>query len=251
MIEISSYPVNPRLEPKLNIYTRQNSDFNRLQSNNINYSLYENFNDQVPNESNENSHDESVLDLGNRQNSLEDIQTSEYRHRLAIRRRPCVPINSKAYRRRQQQQQRYQNSGRTLYDLNFYFLGYQPTKYQVNPDTQTISQSNSQYNQYGGYDCAPNPFFQPSYINNNGASGQLSDNPSSLGSLGQGLYDFFNGLLGYGNPNAGSSTGSYDSAVGASGAVTNVAQDNVRPVFEVNVPDAIQALVGLYKKLKK
>lgn len=72
----------------------------------------------------------------------------------------------------------------------------------------------------------------------------VANRPNFLGLFGQGLYDFLNGFLGYGNPNAGGSTSGP-----TSGAVLADQQSggNVeRPVYEVNVPDTIQALVGLF-----
>lgn len=134
----------------------------------------------------------------------------------------------------------------------------------MNPGTQTVSAvsaidsnrpgvSDSHYDHYGGYyDCEPNPFYRPPFGfgsnsgngGNGGNGGGLYDDPnrpSYLGSLGQGLFDFINGLFGYGNPNAGS--GGYDTPVSA-GAGSALNDENAeKPVFELNVPDTIQALV--------
>lgn len=65
-----------------------------------------------------------------------------------------------------------------------------------------------------------------------------------MGLFGQGLYDFLNGFLGYGNPSSGGGTsGPTSEAVLAD----QQSGGNVeRPVYEVNVPDTIQALVRLF-----
>lgn len=260
--DVCGYPVTSiesgaqRQKQRLDIYKRQNSEFNRLQSNNINYSAYENINDEAPNQS-----------------AQSDISTAESRHFGGLKKRPCVPVypnysnsnygkrGKKARRRNDRQYGRYDGryDQRTLYDLNFYFLGYQPNQYVVNPGTQTVSgiaavdnnnpvsQSQSQYDHNGGfYDCEPNPFYRPPHWvgSGNGALNDDPNRPSYLGLLGQGLFDFINGLFGYGNPNAGS--GGYDTPVsGSSGAVLNDNANNEnRPVFEINVPDAIAALVN-------
>lgn len=64
-----------------------------------------------------------------------------------------------------------------------------------------------------------------------------------MGLFGQGLYDFLNGFLGYGNPNAGGSTSGPTSGTVLADQQSG-GNDN-RPVYEVNVPDTIQALVRL------
>lgn len=247
---------------RLDIYKRQNSQFNRLLSNKIDYSSYESFNDAAP------SQEEN------------DIKTSESRRfGGGIRRRPCVPVYPNSYRRGKKQRRRNgaqyngyneayngaQNDGfgRTLYDLNFYFLGYQPNQYQVNPGTQTVSaiaavdqnkpvsQSQNQYDHYGGYyDCEPNPFYRPPFWagSNSYGDGALYNDPnrpSYLGLLGQGLFDFINGLLGYGNPNAGGGSGGYDTPVSSGASSVLNEQNDEKPVYEINVPDTIAALVNL------
>ncbi|XP_031625114.1 uncharacterized protein LOC116341906 [Contarinia nasturtii] len=244
--EVNCYPAidaSAVQRQRLDIYKRQNSEFNRLQSNKIDYSAYEDINDQAPNDQ-----------------SAELIDQSESR-RFGTRKRPCVPVYSN-YGGKRRRGGRGRNSGlgdgRTLYDLNFYFLGYQPNRYQVNPGSQSVSaiaatdnnrpvSDSSHYDHYGGYyDCEPNPFYRPPFGGHGGGgNGALSDDPngqSYLGLLGQGLSDFFNGLFGYGNPNAGS--GGYDTPVSAgAGSVLNDQNTNdERPVYEINVPDTIAAL---------
>lgn len=249
--QVNGFPAidaNAVQRQRLDIYKRQNSEFNRLQTNKLDYSAYEELNDQVPNQ------------------SAEVMNESESR-RFGLKKRPCVPVYpNHGYNndyaggygggKRRRGQRGRNTDGRTLYDLNFYFLGYQPHQYQVNPGTQTVSAiaavdnnrpvSDNHYDHYGGYyDCEPNPFYwRPPFGLGSGGSGAQNDDPnrpSYLGLLGQGLFDFINGLLGYGNPNAGS--GGYDTPVSAgTGAVLND-QNGERPVFELNVPDTIQALV--------
>lgn len=247
-IELSDIEQRQRLreqqQQRLDIYKRQNSAFNRLQSNKIDYSVYSSFNDQAPASQEQN-----------------DMSASESR-RFGGRRRPCVPVYSYRMGKKQRRNDgrftdgRY--DGRTLYDLNFYFLGYQPDRYQVNPGTQTVSaiaavdnnpvSQNQNYDHNGGYYlCRP-----PNWVGSNdyyGDGGQYNDpsRPSYLGSLGQGLFDFINGLFGYGNPNAGSGgaggSGGYDTPVNSgTGTVLNESTDE-KPVFEINVPDTIAALV--------
>lgn len=266
---VNCYPAanidsNGAQRQRLDIYKRQNSEFNRLLSNQIDNSAYETINDQPSNE------------------NTNDINTAESRRfGGGLKRRPCVPVypdrrrkqkkrrrNDSLYNGRYNGQYNGRNDGRTLYDLNLYFLGYQPTKYQVNPATQTVSaiaavdgnrpvSSNydSNYDQYdhngGYYDCEPNPFYRPPFGigGSYGSGGALNDDPnrpSYLGLLGQGLFDFVNGLFGYGNPNAGS--GGYDTPVSSgAGTILNDSADNERPVYEINVPDTIAALV-IYTK---
>lgn len=264
LLDVSGLPV-ARIESsdvqrqRLDIYKRQNSEFNRLQSNQIDYSAYANINDEAP------SKEEN------------DINTAESRRFGGIRRRPCVPVypyrQGKKQRRRNGGQYdgqvdgsyngRYEapNDGRTLYDLNFYFLGYQPNRYQVNPGSQTgaaISAvddnkpvSQSQYEHYGGYyDCEPNPFYRPPYgvgSNTYGDGGALYNDPnrptSLTGLLGQSLFDFINGLFGYGNPNAGGGSGGFDTPVSPGAASVLNEETDVKPVWEINVPDTISALV--------
>lgn len=241
-VEVCSYPLSNiesgAQRQRLDIYKRQNSEFNRLYSNQNDYSAYENLNDQASNQSPES-----------------DINTAESR-RFGGKRRPCVPVYGK--RGKKQRRRNGGNDARTLYDLNFYFLGYQPNQYQVNPGSvsaiNAVDNNNpvSQYDHYGGYyDCEPNPFYRPPpWVGGGGnyGSGALSDDPnrpSYLGLVGQGLFDFINGLFGYGNPNAGS--GGYDTPIsGATGSVLNDENDD-RPVYEVNVPDTIASLVKSIK----
>lgn len=71
----------------------------------------------------------------------------------------------------------------------------------------------------------------------------VANRPNFLGLFGQGLYDFLNGFLGYGNPSAGGGTSEPTS--GAIFADQQSGGNNERPVYEANVPDAIQALVRL------
>lgn len=269
MMIINCYPVpeNAVYKPRLDIYKRQNSDFNRLLTNNVDYSGYDRINDVKPIRGSPNNRYtvNTVDSLNNRQSKSEDyskemMEEAESRHRKALKKRPCVPVYpNSGYRRQQQRSQRIRNNGRTLYDLNFYFLGYQPNRYQVSPQQQqtgAISSavndvSNADYNHYGGYDCTPNPFYRPplgfgglgGYGGSNGAYNDDPSRPSALNVLGQGLFDFINGLFGYGNPNAGGS-GGYDTPI-ASGALNDQqsGSNSERPVYEVNVPDAIQALV--------
>lgn len=258
-IELSD--TEQRQRQRLDIYKRQNSQFNRLLSNKIDYSAYESFNDGAKSSKEENKN---------------DINTAESRRFGGIRRRPCVPVYPNSYRRGSYQRRRsdrlndgrfggqyndapYDGIGRTLYDLNFYFLGYQPNQYQVNPGTQTVSAiaavdnnkpvSQNHYEHYGGYyDCEPNPFYRPPHsIGSNlyGGGAQYDDpnRPSYFGLLGQSLFDFINGLFGYGNPNAGGSSGGFDTPTySGAGSVLND-QNDVKPVYEVNVPDTIAALV--------
>lgn len=258
-IELSEIEQRQRLremqqqqQQRLDIYKRQNSAFNRLQSNKIDYSVYSSFNDQAP--------------VSQEQN---DISTSESR-RYGGKRRPCIPAYSyRMGKKRRRNDGRLTDGrltdGRTLYDLNFYFLGYQPDRYQVNPGSQTVSaiaavdnnpvSQNQYYDHNGGYLCRP-----PYLVGSNdyyGDGGQYTDpnRPSYLGLLGQGLFDFINGLFGYGNPNAGSGgfgggssggaggSGGYDTPV-SSGAGTVLNESNgEKPVYEINVPDTIAALV--------
>ncbi|XP_055297183.1 uncharacterized protein LOC129565891 [Sitodiplosis mosellana] len=240
--DVSGFPAidaSAAQRQRFDIYKRQNSEFNRLQSNEIDYSGFDELNDQAPNQ------------------SAEIINQSESRL-FGFKRRPCVPVyanhGSNGYGKRGRGG-RGRNDGRTLYDLNFYFLGYQPNQYQVNPGTQTVSAiaavdnnrpvvSDNHYDHYGGYyDCEPNPFYRPPFGFGSGNGAHYNDDPnrpSYLGSLGQGLFDFINGLFGYGNPNAGS--GGYDTPVSSgTGAVLND-ENAQKPVFEVNVPDTIAAL---------
>lgn len=69
----------------------------------------------------------------------------------------------------------------------------------------------------------------------------VANRPNFLGLFGQGLYDFLNGFLGYGNPSSGGGTSG--STSGAVLADQQSGGNNERPVYEVNVPDTIQALV--------
>lgn len=273
---MNCYPIPSQsaYRQRLDIYKRQNSEFNRLLSNKDDYSKYD-LNDQLPSSDIE-STTRSSRDPYKRQREIEDFssekesqETAEYRHRLKQRKRPCYPV---VPNHRQGKRGRYRNTGRTLYDLNFYFLGYQPNRYQTYPvntvnkpvteniedfssPQNTYNSPQNSYNHYGGYDCSPNPFYQQSlfgqlfgggYGNNGqygGGNGQYSDytnRPNSYPSLvGQALYDFAYGLFGYGNPNSG---GGFDSPTGAL-SDTQGSNNNDRPVIEINVPDTIQALV--------
>lgn len=72
----------------------------------------------------------------------------------------------------------------------------------------------------------------------------VANRPNFLGLFGQGLYDFLNGFLGYGNnPSSGGSTSGPTS--GTVLADQQSGGNENRPVYEVNVPDTIQALVRL------
>lgn len=253
---------NAREQQRLDIYKRQNSEFNRLLSNKINYSRYDDIDDQ---DSKVEPTTQRSRDQYKRQHSVnefvankeDDVETSEYRH-FKLRKRPCVPV----YPHHRRGPIKRRSTGRTLYDLNLYFLGYQPNRYEINPvppvqPVQPVSSvespASSSYDHYSGYDCSPNPFYRPplhsqigsyggNYGNNQYGNNQLADypnQPSALGQFGQGLFDFFNGLFGYGNPNSGGGSGGYDTPAG-----TLADQNNAdRPVYEINVPDTIQALV--------
>lgn len=121
------------------------------------------------------------------QNELMD--QAESRIRKILKKRPCVPVYENALGRRRGND-RIQNSGRTLYDLNFYFLGYQPTKYQLAPvqsqqtgtaEDFTGGQSDHHYNHYGGYDCTPNPFFRPPLgFGGSGTNGAYNDGQGKI-----------------------------------------------------------------------
>lgn len=199
---INCYPVsiNPETnavyKPRLDIYKRQNSDFNRLITNNDNFSGYYGFNDQKPiRGSPDNRLTVNTVDgSDHRQSKSEDynygqneiMDQAESRIRKILKKRPCVPVYEHALGRRRNE--RIRNSGRTLYDLNFYFLGYQPTKYQVAPvqsqqsgsaEEFTGGQSDHQYNHYGGYDCTPNPFFRPP-LGFSGSNGAYSDSQGKV-----------------------------------------------------------------------
>lgn len=243
---------------RLDIYKRQNSEFNRLLSNKIDYSLYSSFNDQAAASAEAAASQEA-----------NDISTAESR-RFGGRRRPCVPVYSyRMGKKRRRSDGRLTDGrlgdGRTLYDLNFYFLGYQPDRYQVNPGTQTVSAiaavdnnpvSQNQYEHYGGYyTCRPTHGIGSNDYYGDGGQYNDQNRPSYLGLLGQSLFDFINGLFGYGNPNAGSAgfgggstggaggSGGYDTPVtGGTGSVLNESNEE-KPVFEINVPDTIAALV--------
>lgn len=212
---INCYPVsvNPETnavyKPRLDIYKRQNSEFNRLTTNNDDFSGYYEFYDQKPirGSSNNRLTVNTVDGSDHRQsksqnydyNQNEIMDQAESRIRKILKKRPCVPVYENALGRRRNQ--RIQNSGRTLYDLNFYFLGYQPNKYQVAPvqsqQTGTVedfedSQSDH-YNHYGGYDCTPNPFFRPPHgFGGSSTNGAYSDS--------QGKIELKMGLISISNP---------------------------------------------------
>lgn len=198
-IWINCYPIsidpqtNAVYRPRLDTYKRQNSEFNRLITNNDDFSGYYGFNDQEPIRGSPNNNRLTVNTVdgsGHRQSKTQDydynqneiMDQAESRIRKILKKRPCVPVYENALQRRRNE--RIRNSGRTLYDLNFYFLGYQPTKYQVAPvqsqqtgtsEDFTGGQSN-QYNHYGGYDCTPNPFFRPPHgFGGSGTNGAYSD----------------------------------------------------------------------------
>lgn len=197
---INCYPVsiNPETNaahgPRLDIYKRQNSEFNRLITNNNDYSGYYGFIDQKTMRENQNNGltVNTVDGSGHRQSKSQDndyspneiLDQAESRRRKILRKRPCVPTYEGALGR--QRNDRIRNSGRTLYDLNFYFLGYQPTKYQVVPTQQTgtsddYTADSSNYNHYGGYDCTPNPFFRPPFgFGGSGTNGAYSDSPGKI-----------------------------------------------------------------------
>lgn len=266
VFEVTSFPVHKADNGQfIDISSRRNSDFNRLLSNNVPHSEYDELNDKQQND--------ELSDTNYDDNSSDDIETAEFRHRVGNRRRPCVPTYGKRARKQGRQQERqqyrqnlqspqyrqnlqnqqYRDSARTLYDLNFYFVGYPPNGAQSgaqnNPDVETFATAaatnpGGSYNPYGGYDCSPNPLYQSgnygSNFGSNFANGAYNDpsRPSTWGTVGQSLYEFFNGLLGITGPNA-------DSAISAPSTALSDQQisNNVRPVFEINVPDTIQALV--------
>lgn len=108
--DVSSFPAidaNDAQRQRLDIYKRQNSEFNRLLTNKLEYSGYENLNDQTPNQSDE------------------IINQSESR-RFGLKKRPCVPVygdhgnyGNSGYRRRQRGGRGRRNDARTLYDFEF------------------------------------------------------------------------------------------------------------------------------------
>lgn len=258
VVEITSMPVEKGENGQfIDISSRHNSDFNRLPMNAAGYDGNDAMIDGAG----------SSADYGD---ASEDIDTAEFRHRMANRRRPCVPTYGKQQRKQQRQQyrqnqqqyvqnQQYRDSARTLYDLNFYFVGYPPNggtpnKVQnTNPDVETFQTAaathggggGGTYNTYGGYDCSPNPLYQSNYVGGSNFGGNYANaayndpnRPGTWGQVGQSLYEFFNGLLGTGGQAANAPFGSQSAAL-------NDPQigNNVRPIFELNIPDTIQALV--------
>lgn len=199
------YPIsiNPQTnavnKPRLDIYKRQNSEFNRLITNNDDLSGYYEFYDQKPTSESPNNDQMTVNTVdrsGHRQTKSQNydygqneiMDQAESRIRKILKKRPCVPVYENALGRRRNDQ--IQNSARTLYDLNFYFLGYQPNKYQVAPvqsqqtgsvEDFTGTQSSDHYNHYGGYDCTPNPFFRPPLgFGGSGTNGAYSDSQGKI-----------------------------------------------------------------------
>lgn len=156
---------------RLEIYNRKNSEFNRLTSYNIDYSLYNNIIDRPP----KNAYNYQMTTTTPRVpyqkrvisneitasetygNSIANVQ-SDYRQSRLRKHRPCIPVHHGSH-------SKYRNnpggSGRTLWDLNFYFLGYTPNKYDNGGAGGGGDILQSQYDAYGGYECVPNPHYKP------------------------------------------------------------------------------------------
>lgn len=254
---------NIRTNNTTNIYSRPNSDFNRLISN-------------------QRVERQQLIDVSSRQSSkgndrvtVVDEKTGRFINskyggtdtenrfiRRRRRRRPCIPvafgngIGSPILRNA--------DNGKTLLDLHLYHA-----------DIHVNGQSGSggQYNPYGGYGCIPISY----------GSHQLQRPPAQGGPLGffgpGGLFDLTNivgggggggGSYGGGNYGGGSygganyGSGSYGggSYGGGGGGSTNigvsginsptedpnfdyddVAEDPIKPVAEINVQDVIQDTV--------
>jgi hypothetical protein len=134
-----------------NIYKRPNSDFNRITSNRI-------------------LADDDIIDRPQRlTNTYTPITTVlpasdiEDRHgRLRRRRkRPCVPVaKPKPPRYRDAGQRRQLQNGKTLYDVNLYYLNLAPSPYTdpepaITNDKPIVDDNSPAYDAYGGYECIP------------------------------------------------------------------------------------------------
>lgn len=259
----------------MEIYNRKNSEFNRLISNQIDFASYNHIIDRPPKivAANDYAHQAASTTVQariQREDSISDIES-----RKVLKKRPCVPIYPHHRYTNGRNIQPQHGSGRTLWDLNFYFLGYQrPNNYEYNTfGSSNVGGSNTgatnkpayDYDPYGGYDCAPNPFYKPLFNPNNHAYGFGSQNGGSsdsdrptggpLGLFGQGgLFDFFSSFAPIGGGGGGGggggevvSGGSGSSNVipgsGSIGSIGSFLSDENRPAYEINVPDTIQMLV--------
>lgn len=184
--------VNPLIQamyrPRLEIYNRKNSEFNRLTSNNIDFASYESFIDQKNQYANQKYANQQYsnqrysnqqytnqqytattqrpynqrIDVSNDFTSTSNTAVDQTESRIRVKKRPCVPIWYNPHNGRDSNP----GSGRTLWDLNFYFLGYTPNSYYDSTYGSTGSNSQYEYDTYGGYQCKPNPYYKPSLIHN-------------------------------------------------------------------------------------
>lgn len=245
---------------RLDIYKRQNSEFNRLPTNSLNYAPYKHIIDKPPNSNYYATTPSQINRINQRVDASNGYADTE--DRRLKKKRPCIPVSLGNYYKKGRNSPQAGN-GRTLWDLNFYFLGYQPTEATIPIYEPEFIQT--QYDTYGGYTCIPNPDYKPHHHHHHGnqfgSSSTYGDTqqPSGgpLGFFGQGgLLNFFNNIFGSysggagggggGGAGGGGDIGSPISPVASHNPSSSFLEDEEenRPVYEVNVPDTIQSLVS-------
>lgn len=141
-----------------NIYNRPNSEFNRLTSSRI--QADDDLIDRPQRLSNGYA-ESTTYSYNSGTATVSPASDIEDRHgRLRRRRkRPCVPV-AKPQRYRDAGQGRQLQEGKTLWDLNLYYLNLAPTPYldpeaAIQNDKPIVDDNRPSYDAYGGYDCIP------------------------------------------------------------------------------------------------
>lgn len=173
--------IRPHPNDRNSIYSRPNSKFNRISSNEI---TAPNYADDRPQRLSNGFTDSpqnvftSPYDRRGTSTVVPAIDTdARIGHRLR-RKRPCIPV-AKPHRYRDSRG-RDLAQGKTLWDLNLYYLNLAPNPY-LDPSNDENNNRPS-YDSYGGYDCIP------SYLYNGGGGGLFQNHhnyhQSSHGSHG-------------------------------------------------------------------
>lgn len=141
-----------------NIYNRPNSEFNRLTSSRI---LADDDLIDRPQRLSNGYAESSTYSYNSATSTVSPTSDIEDRHgRLRRRRkRPCVPV-AKPSRYRDAGQGRQLQEGKTLWDLNLYYLNLAPAPYldpeaAIQNDKPIVDDNRPSYDAYGGYDCIP------------------------------------------------------------------------------------------------
>lgn len=145
---------------KQHIYNRPNSEFNRLTSNRV--LSHDDFIDRPEKLTNSYSEPTATTFAETYRRPTSTVPPAinaedRHGHLKRRRKRPCIPVAKPKPHRYRDAQGRQMQQGKTLWDLNLYYLNLGPSPYSdVNQnDSPVYDDDKPTYDAYGGYDCIP------------------------------------------------------------------------------------------------